>query len=210
MITVTSPAWRSTSGTLKAWQRNPGGRWRVMHGPLQIVLGYAGWVAAAHRLQNTGTSPAGRFQLPTAFGLATDPGAWLPYRRVDGNDWWPYEPRDPATYNIYQSHRDPHSRWRSDFAEHLASYPGQYDYAVVVGFNLPKGVHYSPHRHQLVARHPADTRRGGGIFLHVRGTGATEGCIAMDRRHLPWLLRWLDPERHPQVVMGPYSYVLHL
>src|SRR6478752_415052 len=61
MITVTSPAWGSTSGTLKAWQRSPGGRWRVMHGPLPIVLGYSGWVVADHRLQNTGTTPAGRF-----------------------------------------------------------------------------------------------------------------------------------------------------
>ena len=106
MVTVTSPGWRSTVGTLRAWQRPPGGPWSVRHGPLPVVLGYAGWVIAADRVQSSGTSPAGRFTLPAAFGLDPDPGAALPYSRVDGNDWWPYEPRDPATYNIYQFHKD--------------------------------------------------------------------------------------------------------
>jgi hypothetical protein len=32
----------------------------------------------------------------------------------------------------------------------------------------------------------------------------------MARVHMQWLLRWLDPEKHPQVVMGPYRYVLRL
>jgi L,D-peptidoglycan transpeptidase YkuD (ErfK/YbiS/YcfS/YnhG family) len=181
-----------------------------VHGPLPVVLGYSGWVVADQRIQSTGTTPAGRFRLPAAFGLAPDPGTALPYTIVDGNDWWPYEPRDPATYNIYQFHRDQSSHWRADYSEHLADYPTQYDYAVVVGFNLPSGVHYSPQRHQRVADEPADTRRGGGIFLHVRGTGSTAGCVAMARVHMQWLLRWLDPEKHPQVVMGPYRYVLRL
>jgi L,D-peptidoglycan transpeptidase YkuD (ErfK/YbiS/YcfS/YnhG family) len=210
MIIVTSPRWSSTTGTLRAWQRPRGGTWSVVHGPLPVALGYAGWVIADQRVQSSGTSPAGRFGLPSAFGLASDPGTALPYRHVDGNDWWPYEPRDPATYNVYQGHRDSHSRWRPDYSEHLADYPGQYDYVVVVGFNLPSGVHYSPKRHQWIARHRAHIHRGGGIFLHVHGSGSTAGCIAMDRSDLTWLLRWLDPARHPQLVMGPYDYVLTL
>jgi L,D-peptidoglycan transpeptidase YkuD (ErfK/YbiS/YcfS/YnhG family) len=210
MVTITSPSWGSTTGTLKAWERPPGGRWTVRHGPLQVVLGYAGWVVAARRVQSTGTSPAGRFTLPFAFGLRTNPGTRLVYHHVDGNDWWPYEPHDPATYNIYEFHKDPHSHWRPDFAEHLSHYPGQYDAAIVVGFNLPHGVHYSARRHQRVARRPADTGLGGGIFLHVKRTAATEGCVAMRSTHVQWLLRWLDPAKHPEDVMGPYQYVLHL
>lgn len=210
MVIVTSPRWSSTVGTLRAWQRPRGGTWSVVHGPLPVVLGYSGWVIADNRVQSSGTSPAGRFTLPSAFGLAADPGTALPYRHVDGNDWWPYEPRDPATYNIFQNHKDSHSSWRADYSEQLASFPGQYDYAVVVGFNLPRGVHYSATRHQRVATHHADIHLGGGIFLHVRGTGSTAGCIAMDRSHVKWALRWLDPARHPQLVMGPYDYVLRL
>jgi L,D-peptidoglycan transpeptidase YkuD (ErfK/YbiS/YcfS/YnhG family) len=210
MVTVVSDGWSSTTGILRAWQRPPGGAWVKLHGPLPVVLGYNGWVVADQRVQSSGTSPAGRFGLPAAFGVLPDPGTALHYNHVDGNDWWPYEPRDPATYNIYQFHKDSHSHWRAGYSEHLADFPTQYAYAIVVGFNLPSGVHYSPQRHQRVASDPADTKLGGGIFLHVRGTGDTAGCIAMDKVHVDWLLHWLDPTKHPQVVMGPYDYVLTL
>ena len=210
MVTITSPGWGSTTGTLKAWQRPRGGTWTKMHGPLPVVLGYHGWVIASRRIQSTGTSPAGRFGLPEAFGLQPNPGTALLYRHVTNTAWWPYEPRDPATYNMYEYHKDSHSSWRSEFSEHLASFPTQYAYAIVVGFNMPSGVHYSHSRHQRVATHPANTKRGGGIFLHVRGSGKTAGCVAMDQVHVQWLLRWLQPDKHPQVVMGPYGYVLRL
>ena len=197
MVTITSDGWGSTTGLLKAWERPPGGRWVKLHGPLPVVLGYNGWVIAARRVQSTGTSPAGRFGLPAAFGILPDPGTALHYNHVDDRAWWPYEPRDPATYNIYQYHRDPHSHWRADFAEHLASYATQYAYAIVVGFNLPSGVHYSPQRHQRIATKPANTKLGGGIFLHVRGTGDTDGCVAMDKTHVEWLEKVARPGEAP-------------
>ncbi|HYO31717.1 MAG TPA: L,D-transpeptidase family protein [Nocardioidaceae bacterium] len=207
LVTVTSARFASTTATLRAWRRLPSGEWALAHGPVPAVIGYGGWVVATQRRQSTGTTPAGRFALPTAFGRLSDPGTRLPYRRVDGNDWWPYEPRDPATYNIYQRHRAPRTDWRRGFAEHLVGYPRQYSLAVVVGFNLPRGVHYSRSRRQWVATSPADTKRGGGIFLHVRGDGLTAGCVAMSRPEMRWLLRWLRPAAEPRVVMGPRRYV---
>ena len=63
----------------------------------------------------------------------------------------------------------------------LWDYYNQYAYGVVVGFNLPSGIHYSHRKRQWVADHRADTRRGGGIFLHVNGTGSTAGCVSMTR-----------------------------
>ena len=106
---------------------------------------------AGKRRQNTGTTPAGKFTMPYAFGNRADPGARLRYRHVDGDDVWPYEPRDPATYNIYQPHRASTSHWRSDYRERLASYGYEYAYAVVLGFNLPE-------RRALVGE-PAPVRR---------------------------------------------------
>lgn len=210
LVTVSSPAWSSTKGTLRAWQRQPGGDWVQVHGPTSIVLGYAGWVRAAQRQQSTGTTPAGSFTLPSAFGRLADPGGSLRYRRNDGNDWWPYEPRDPATYNIYQFHKATSSRWRAGYSERLADYPGQYAYGIVVGFNLPSGVHHSAVRKQRVARYPADTSRGGGIFLHVADDGLTAGCVAMPRSDVRWLIRWLDPAANPRVAMGPHDYLVTL
>lgn len=210
MITVSSRSFGSTTGSLKAWRRAPRGEWVLARGPVQVVLGYNGWVKAMQRLQGTGTTPAGRFRLPYAFGNSPDPGARLGYRHVDAGDWWPYEPRDPATYNVFQQRKAAQTRWRGDYAEHLTSYGSQYAYALVVDFNLPSGVHYSQQRHQRVATKRADTARGGGIFLHVRGDGLTAGCVATNRRDMRWLVRWVRPGARPRLVMGPRDYIVTL
>ena len=109
---------------------------------------------------------------------------------------WPYEPRDPATHNIFQPYRAAGSHWRPDYHERLASYGYEYAYAVVVGFNLPKGVRWSEQRRQYVAREPADTRHGGGIFLHVQRSRHTAGCVAGPIDDIRAVVRWLDPARH--------------
>lgn len=179
------------------------------HGPVDVVLGYAGWVRAAKRIQSSGTTPAGSFRLPFGFGRLVDPGAALRYQQYDATDWWPYEPRDPATYNIYQPHKATTSHWRPDYSEHLRHHSTQYAYAVVVGFNSPTGVHYSARREQRVATTPADTSRGGGIFLHAAGAGLTAGCVAMPQSHVRWLLTWLDPHRVPRVAMGPHDFLVN-
>lgn len=206
VVTVTSPGWAGDRSRIRVWERRGSG-WALVGGPWRARLGPGGWVPARRRVQSTGTTPAGTFRLPYAFGLRRDPGTSLEYRRVDGDDWWPYEPRDPATYNIWQPSRSPQSAWRPGYAEHLASYPVDYALGVVVGFNLPSGVRWSAARQQYVTDRPADTRRGGGIFLHVWDEPNTAGCVSIAPGRLEWLLRWLDPARRPRIVMGPDDWV---
>lgn len=82
---MTSDRWRATRARMSAWERG------------------------GERRQSTGTTPASRFTMPYAFGNRADPGAGLPYRRLDRSDVWPHEPRDAATYNIFQPHKVPGS-----------------------------------------------------------------------------------------------------
>jgi L,D-peptidoglycan transpeptidase YkuD (ErfK/YbiS/YcfS/YnhG family) len=206
LVTVTSRGWGATRGWLQAWRRTPDG-WEQVRERARVRLGYGGWVRARQRVQSTGTTPAGQFRLPFAFGLRADPGTDLHYRRVDGDDWWPYDPRDPATYNVYQRHRSDRAQWRRGHAERLADYGRQYGYAVVVDFNRPDRVRYSTRLRQWVTDEPADTDRGGGIFLHVNGEGSTAGCVSTARPAMRWLLRWLRPDAVPRIAMGPRRYV---
>lgn len=206
MVTVTSRRWSDTSAALRVWRRRDG-RWRLVRGPIRASLGWNGFVRAADRRQSTGTTPAGRFTMRSVFGTRADPGSRLRYRRVDGNDVWPYEPRDPATYNILQPFRSSTSHWRADYVERLASYPVEYAHSIVLGYNLPGGVHWSQRRRQYVARRPADTDRGGGIFLHVRENRYTAGCVSAPMSDVRWLVRWLDPALEPRIVMGPRAWV---
>lgn len=206
LVTVTSARWSDTRARLRVWRKRDGS-WHLVRGPVRVSLGWNGWVPAQRREQSTGTTPAGSFAMRSAFGTRPDPGGELDYRRVDGNDHWPYEPRDPATYNIYQPHKASTTRWRSGYVERLADYADEYAYSVVLGFNLPRGVHWSQTRRQWVARQPADTDRGGGIFLHVKKHRYTAGCVSGPLRDIRWLVRWLDPDRSPRIVMGPRAWV---
>ena len=210
MITVTSGRWGTTQATLRAWRRHRDGHWSLAAGPFPAVIGWNGWTPAKRRQQNTGTTPAGNFALPRAFGALADPGTAVPYERFDANDYWPTEPRDPATYNIYQRWKSRTSHWRPNYVERLWDYRTAYAYAAVIGFNPAAGVHYSAERHQWVATDPADTSRGGAIFLHARTGSATAGCVAVDKLVMSRLLRWLDPTASPRIVMGPRSYVQRL
>lgn len=206
LVTVTSDRWSSTRAQMSAWRRDATG-WHRVRGPVRVRLGYNGWVPAGKRRQSTGTTPAGSFAMRYAFGNRADPGTAMRYRQVDSDDVWPYEPRDPATYNIYQPRQAGTSHWRNDYKERLASYGYEYAYAVVLGFNLPSGVHWSRRRSQYVARQPADTRRGGGIFLHVQRSTHTAGCVAGPIDDIRGVVSWLDPALRPRIVMGPTDWV---
>jgi L,D-peptidoglycan transpeptidase YkuD (ErfK/YbiS/YcfS/YnhG family) len=206
VVVVTSRSWTSSRAVLRAWERDADGAWRLRVGATAARVGRNGFVLADQRRQSSGTSPAGTFAVRSAFGNGADPGTALPYRVADGNDWWTYDPRDPATYNVLQVRRVASARWRPTWAEDLSAYGGQYRYVAVLDFNLPGGVHRTTDG-QRVAAEPADTRLGGGIFLHVSGPGATSGCVSVPRTVMRSVLRWLDPAAHPVLVMGPTTAI---
>jgi L,D-peptidoglycan transpeptidase YkuD (ErfK/YbiS/YcfS/YnhG family) len=208
VVVVTSQGWGSSYATLRAYRRDAAGEWQLRYGPWSARVGWKGMARAAERRQDSGTTPAGTFGLSYGFGSAPDPGTRLDYRRFDKSDWWVYDPRDPRTYNVWEPFRSGRATWRRGWAEHLWDWAGrQYSYGVALSYNLPSGVHWSPQLRQRVASDPADTRRGGGIFLHVKGSGATAGCVAVGRERMRTLLRWLDRAKEPRVVIGPTSAI---
>ncbi|MGH8893528.1 MAG: L,D-transpeptidase family protein [Actinomycetes bacterium] len=208
VLVATSRGWSSSFARLRSYERAGDGTWRQVRGPVTARIGRNGFVAADRRRQGSSTTPAGTFGIPRAFGIWADPGTALPYREVDATDWWPYDPRDPSTYNVWQTRRTAGSDWRPGWAEDLSSYGRQYRHAAVLDYNLPSGVHRSGG--ERVARQPADTRRGGGIFLHIDRPGATTGCVSVAQADMRAVLRWLDPSRDPVVVMGPRSAITRM
>lgn len=205
VIVVTSETWNTSYARLQVWQQTSSGDWQRKLGPVRARIGWSGFRREANRLQNTGRTPAGTFGLIRGFGLAEPNGVSLPYRKVDPNDWWPYDPTDPKTYNVQQFHRSKHSKWRRDWAENLHSYRTQYRYAVVLDYNLPSGI--VVRNGERVATQPANTAKGGGIFLHVNGSGATAGCVSVSRDRMRRILRWLNPADNPVIVMGPRNAI---
>ncbi|MFF4575184.1 L,D-transpeptidase family protein [Streptomyces sp. NPDC001410] len=73
---------------------------------------------------------------------------------------------------------------------------GSFDYVVAIDYNRRPGT--SP----LDWTRPLGPGRGGGVWFHVDHGGPTHGCVSLAKSHMKDLLRTLDPERHPMVVMG--------
>lgn len=191
VVLVMSNGWGSTTATLRTYELRGGWDWCLVTGPVPARIGYGGFAWAKDRKQSTGTTPAGTFALPWAFGNSANPGAHLSYRSVDSNDWWAYDPKSPGTYNRWLEYG--RGSVRADWAEHLQSFGTQYAHAVVIAYNLP------------TATTNPDTTKGGGIFLHVNGSGATAGCVSVGKSDMVRVLRWLDPTKHPVIVMAPSS-----
>jgi len=209
VVVVTSASWHTSYATLRTFEKGADGTWRGVLGPMKARLGSNGFVLAAYRRQSTGTTPAGTFRITRSFGSLPDPGTALPYTQFDSNDWWPYDPRSPRTYNVFQTQRVAAATWRKTWAEHLSSYGGQYRFGAIINFNLPSGLYRSGG--QWFARNTADTRKGGGIFLHVNGPGGgTAGCVSLAAADMRAVLRWLDPTETPRIVMGPTSAITRM
>lgn len=209
VVVVTAPSWNSTTGTLRTYERGPGQKWRLVVDATPTNLGYGGLAPAASRRQGTGTTPTGTFEILRAFGRAADPGTALPYRRVDRDDAWTYNPAVPSTYNLFQ---DAPVSWASygRYVEMLWSYGRQYDYVAVLDYNLPDGPVTRSARGVRRTSEPADTRAGGGIFLHVSKGEPTAGCIAIPRPRMRSIMQWLEPTKNPVLVVGPTSEITRM
>jgi L,D-peptidoglycan transpeptidase YkuD (ErfK/YbiS/YcfS/YnhG family) len=206
MIVVTSARWSSQRATLRRFERERDG-WVRKGVPLRAWVGVNGFAPKRTRRQNSGQTPAGMFGLPASFGSGRGSQVALPYHRTTWRSYWPYDPRDPGTYNVLQTERSKTARWRDDgqWSERLRTYGRQYRFAVVIGYNLPRRTYRDPASGQWRARSPVRTDKGGGIFLHVTRGRPTAGCVAIEQRPMRQVLTWLDPERNPRILMGPRS-----
>lgn len=206
VVVVTAPSWGSTTGTLRAYERDGAGGWTAVLGATPARLGWSGMTPAAERRQGTGKTPAGTFAIVSGFGRQPDPGTELPYVRVDRNDAWTYNPERPATYNVFQT---VDTSWRTygRYVERLWSYGRQYNYVAVLDYNLPDGeIHTGPDGVRRTTE-PADTKAGGGIFLHVSKGESTAGCVAIPEADMRRVMQWLDPDRKPVIVIGTESTI---
>ena len=166
------------------------GRWQQRIRALDGRIGYGGLVPGPRRVQNTGTTPLGTYDLPSAFGTHARDASWeLPYRKVRSGDFWVQDNRS-RYYNRYRNQSQGGFRWwlpssAPNSSERLTDYRSQYEWSIVIDFNRAQ------------VRH-----RGSGIFLHVNGSGATAGCVSAPRWFVRRLIARLDADRRPLIAIG--------
>ena len=153
---------------------------------LDRLQGFVGKSGIMHdRRRNTNTSPAGFWAIGTAFGNEAPPeGMKLPWRQVTPNSDWVCDDQSPY-FNTWQERGNPGLIPWSDDVEHLEDYPTQYAWACVIEFNRPPDV---------------VPDRGCAIFLHCARTG-TGGCVGLRREDMLSVLKWLDTEKNPYILI---------
>ncbi|WP_030544222.1 L,D-transpeptidase family protein [Streptomyces albus] len=71
-----------------------------------------------------------------------------------------------------------------------------FDYVIAIDYNRVKGTPPNdPNR-------PEGEDKGGYIWLHLDHGSGTSGCVSIPKTGMEYLLRTLDPEADPVVVMG--------
>ncbi|MFF3331790.1 L,D-transpeptidase family protein [Streptomyces sp. NPDC002888] len=71
-----------------------------------------------------------------------------------------------------------------------------FDYVIAIDYNRVKGTPPND------GARPEGEERGGGIWLHMDHGSGTSACVSLSKSAMGYLLRTIDPGRHPVVVMG--------
>lgn len=192
VVMVRSVDWYSSDAIVETleWKN---GKWENALGPFLAKIGRNGFSVTHH--EGDGTTPAGAFTLAEAFGTLPNPDVGavrLPYRQALANDWWVSDQTSPL-YNTWQ-HGPAGGRWDETKGELLTSdtYRAAYKYALVIDYN----------------RAPVVPGSGSAIFLHTTNGKATSGCVAIADDQLVSILKWLNPDKKPRIVMGPDAYLI--
>lgn len=92
----------------------------------------------------------------------------------------------------------PYSRSASFQAPHYwaKSHWHDFDYVIAIDYNRVKGT--SP----IDPTRPEGQSKGGSIWLHMDHGSGTSACVSLSKSGMEYLLRTLDPARHPVIVMG--------
>ena len=180
-IVVRPVAPGSYRAELATFERNGEG-WHPVLAPMTAMIGRGSIIEAHEKREGDGGTPSGVHPIGPAFGYASSITTMLRYRQATGDDWWVDDPASPD-YNTWVTGKPACS------AEAMRRDDGQYELGAVLGWNTD----------------PIEPGRGSAIFLHVwKGPDEpTSGCVALARDDVAALLRWLDADRSPVLVIVP-------
>ena len=178
IIVVTTNNMSTSYCNIEIYEKNDSGKWNNIDSTTGRV-GANGLAYIENRVQSTNTTPAGVMSITGAFGVKNNPGTKLDYIKVNNNMYWDLNSEN-STYNRLINYNP-----GGDY-EHLISYPRQYEYSLITDYN-----------------HNQVPNKGGAIFVHCLGRGATGGCVSMPREKMIEILKWIDPKKNPKILVIP-------
>ena len=143
--------------------RKSGGTWDC----IVDCPAYVGQNGIGKEREGDKKTPTGVYTLTQAFGIEKDPGAKMPYVKVNKYLYW------CADDNYYNQMVDVRDHPHTCRGEHLINYAPNYNYAMALDYNKDCVV-----------------GKGSAIFLHCMGPNAyTAGCIAVSQENMIKILQ---------------------
>ena len=186
IIKVAASRYGTSYATLTAFRKTSSG-WVKSFGPWTARIGRNGFAPPGKKREGDGRSPTGSYGFGSFFfGVNAKPtGIRYSWRHAYTYDVWDDDSAS-ARYNLW-TNRNRHYPGRNPEPMHVSP---AYNYGAVIAYNT--------------ARKPG---LGSAIFLHVSHGSATAGCVAIPQSYLLKLLRWLNPQRAPRIIMGTTSAI---
>ncbi len=156
------------------------GKWQSTDIKAPAHIGKNGTVSPLEKTEGDYYSPQGLYDLGFAFGKNKNPGTKMEYRDVYEGIYWVDDPKSEF-YNQWVDVKNQEINWAS--AEKLWTYD-EYIYGAVIEYNTD----------------PVVENKGSAIFLHV-GYKYTAGCVASDEATIALVLKWLNPEDNPKILI---------
>ena len=156
--------------------------WNVAMPAQEANVGRHGLAAVGNKIEGDMKTPSGIFHIGIAFGYEPLSNTKITYRQIKDNDFW-----------VDDVNSDDYNKWvaskpnRGSF-EIMRRKDAAYRYGFIVDYNTL----------------PVVKGKGSAIFFHVwKGeTKPTGGCIALSEENILKLIKWLDPEKHPKVIIA--------
>lgn len=165
------------------------GNWHLVPGTWNAVVGKQGLAPLGEKREGDLKTPQGLFTLRRAFGKNSIVNTAFPYEVVTNADKWI---DDPQSLDYNKPIRGVTS---AKSYEELLRPDELYDLALVLEYNTSK----------------PEPGKGSAIFLHLwrSPNEGTAGCVAVDRTNLENLFQWLNPEKHPKILIGDRNSFLN-
>jgi len=186
ILEVVASGKNTFEATVTAWTYT-GNTWHKAFGPWPAVIGRNGLAPSGEKREGDGRTPSGIYAIGTAFGAAEKFDTGLAYQQTTDDDIW-----------IDDSASIQYNRWvklptDATSYEKMRRDDGLYDLGAVIEYNTD----------------PVAPGYGSAIFIHIwrdNGQKPTAGCVALERKHLQDLLKWLKKTHSPAILIQ-YNHI---
>lgn len=166
-----------------------GNKWQMIAPPMQAGIGRKGFAAPGAKREGDNHSPAGFFRLGQLFCYAENVDTRIPFIQTTPEDKWIDDPNSPD-YNRYIR-----GTTQAKSFEKLLLNGNDYRYCMVIEYNT----------------HPVVKGNGSAIFLHLSEfdtINSSSGCVVLLQKDMEKLLKWMNPESNPSILMGTEKVLL--